>query len=289
VGELAALAASGLWAFASILWTRLGAHTAPLPLNFVKTGLAAIMLAVGIPLAGASFDASSTDLLLLAASGVLGLTLGDTAYFHALQNIGPRRTLLIWTLTPFVTALMAWAALDEPLTAHLSGAILLTIGGVALVVTDRASSKHVSGRVAVGVTFALLSVGAQAGSNVVVKFAGADVGAFSASVVRLAAGTAGLGVQLGLLRRLGEAMGPLKEGRSVATVVVATFFGTVLGIWFSVYGVLHSSQVAVAATLNSLSPIFVLPLSWWLLGERFGARAVAGAFVAVAGVAALAL
>jgi drug/metabolite transporter (DMT)-like permease len=285
VGELAALASSVLWAFASILWTGLGRRTAPAPLNLLKTGLATLLLALFLPVAGARFDAPPADLLLLAASGVLGLTLGDTAWFHALQRIGPRRTLLLWAMTPFVTALMAWPLLGEPLSVRLAAAMAVTVAGVLLVVGDRSEAGAIRGSLAIGVLFALLAVAAQAGSNVAVKMAGSDIGALSSSVLRLAAGTLGLGVQLGLLGRLAEAAAPLREPRGLATVLVATITGTVLGIFCSVYGVLNASQVAVASTLSSLSPVFVLPLSWWMLGERFGGRAVAGALVAVSGVA----
>ncbi len=289
MGELAALASSALWAFASILWTGLGRRTAPAPLNLIKTALATLILAALMPLLGAGFDASPMDLALLAASGLVGLSLGDTAYFHALQRIGPRRTLLLWTLTPFATALIAWPALGEPLTFRLLAAMAVTVGGVLVVVADRSEGSPIRGAAWVGVGFALLAVAGQSASNIIVKLAGEDIGALSSSVLRLAAGTAGLGLQLGALGRLAEVAGPFREPKGTSTVLVATLTGTVLGIWTSVYGVLHASQVAVASTLSSLSPVFVLPFTWWLMGERFGRRAVLGAVIAVAGVAGLSL
>lgn len=285
MGELAALLASVTWAYASILWTRLGATTAPMPLNFVKTALAALILAGAMPLFGAGFEGTGRDLLLLAASGLLGLTIGDTVYFHALQHIGPRRTLLLWTLTPFLSALMAWPWLGEPLTWKLFGSMAVTVAGVVLVVGDRGVVSPVQGSLAKGLAFAMVAVSMQSISNVVVKFAGEDVGALTSSVLRLAAGTGGLFFQLALLRRLPEVMTPLRDRRSITAVLLATVTGTVFGIWLSVYGLLHASQVAVAATLNGLAPVFVLPMSWVMLGERFGPRGVVGALVAVAGVA----
>ena len=46
---------------------------------------------------------------LLAVSGIAGLTLGDAAYFYALQTIGPRRGALVLSLHPVFTALLAVA------------------------------------------------------------------------------------------------------------------------------------------------------------------------------------
>jgi drug/metabolite transporter (DMT)-like permease len=45
----------------------------------------------------------------------------------------------------------------------------------------------------------------------------------------------------------------------------------------------------VASTLSSTSPIWILPVSAWLLRERVGMRAWIGASVAVAGIALLCL
>jgi drug/metabolite transporter (DMT)-like permease len=45
----------------------------------------------------------------------------------------------------------------------------------------------------------------------------------------------------------------------------------------------------VAQTLLSLPPVFILPFSRWVHKEHIGFRAVAGAIVAIAGVAILSL
>jgi drug/metabolite transporter (DMT)-like permease len=49
------------------------------------------------------------------------------------------------------------------------------------------------------------------------------------------------------------------------------------------------APVGVASTLMALPPVFLLPISWVVFGERVGWQAVAGTLVAVAGVALLAL
>jgi drug/metabolite transporter (DMT)-like permease len=47
--------------------------------------------------------------------------------------------------------------------------------------------------------------------------------------------------------------------------------------------------VGVASTLMSLPPVFLLPISHFVFGERIGLRAVAGTLVAIIGVAMLLL
>ena len=70
--------------------------------------------------------------------------------------------------------------------------------------------------------------------------------------------------------------------------MIATFLGTYCGVWLMNYG-LRNLPVGVASTLNSTSPIFILPLSALVLGEKVSPRAIFGAIIAVAGIAVLAL
>ena len=69
-------------------------------------------------------------------------------------------------------------------------------------------------------------------------------------------------------------------------LVPASFIGTALGIWLSLVAYQYA-EVAVASTLTSLTPIFIMPLVWIFLRQRVSLRAVVGAFVALAGAAAL--
>jgi drug/metabolite transporter (DMT)-like permease len=47
------------------------------------------------------------------------------------------------------------------------------------------------------------------------------------------------------------------------------------------------TEVGIASTLMALPPVFLLPIGYFIFKERFGWQAVAGTFVAVAGVALL--
>ena len=52
------------------------------------------------------------------------------------------------------------------------------------------------------------------------------------------------------------------------------------------YGFLNA-YIGVAATLNSTSPIFVLPLAAIFLDDKLTSRSVVGALIAVSGIAVL--
>jgi drug/metabolite transporter (DMT)-like permease len=88
-GELAALAAAGLWAVATELYARLGRRIPPLELNLVKNVLAAAMIAAFLAAGGRILAAVPREALgLLLVSGAVGIGLGDTAYFASLGHLG---------------------------------------------------------------------------------------------------------------------------------------------------------------------------------------------------------
>lgn len=294
MGELASLSASALWAIASVLFAQLGREKiSPLALNLLKCALALAMLwltmlwrdghtwpwALGTP-----------ELVALAISGVIGLTIGDTAFFGALTRLGARRTLLMMTLAPPATAVMAWPFLGEPITLKMLAGMALTMGGIAWVIRERTGEEepdaHARREELLGLALVLVAVLCQAGGNVLTKFGGEHISSLSTSVVRLAFGVLGLGVVVGGLGRARQVVAPLSNGRQVALLIVATFLGTYLGIWLLVTG-LQYADAGVAATLSSTSPIFVLPIAAFFLGERLTTRSMLGACVAVAGVALL--
>ena len=286
IGEVAAVGSSLVWAAASLLFTRLGTVFDPRTLNLAKTGFAAALLWLtlwwveGLPwpsLTHAEFG-------WLAASAVVGLAIGDTAMFRALNLIGPRRTLVVWALVPPVTAAMAVPTLGEPVTLALAVGIGLTCGGVLWVVAE-GNPGQASAVSLAGVGFAFLSMLCQSSSNILVKLGGAHTSALGVSVVRLVVGAACLAVHVGFARRLHE-LGRLRQRSVGGRLVVAAFLGTYLGIWLSMVG-LQYAPAAVAATLGTLSPVFVIPLVWVFDGERPSVRAIGGACLAVVGVAVL--
>ena len=103
-GELAALSAAFLWALASVLYGRIGQYLSPLKMNLLKNVIA-IGMTIGVLSAGGGLfhELDIMPAIMLLLSGAIGIGMGDTAYFGALQYIGPRRALLIMILSPPIT------------------------------------------------------------------------------------------------------------------------------------------------------------------------------------------
>ncbi len=290
IGGLAALGSAALFALASIFFRRLGERITPVGVNFGKGVIAVLLTAAVLALNGMS-AVPVREALLLSISGLLGITLGDTAYFAALNRLGPRRTLVLDALSPVATALLAIAVLGERLDGAECIGIVLTIGGVSWVLRERleeSSEETAVSSYRQAVVWGVLAVACHAVGVVVSKVALDVVPALEASLVRQVAGLAGLGFYAAVTRRLVSSFTPLREPQNLALLLAASFCGTFLGIWFSLVA-LRLTTASVATTLNSTGPIFILPLVWLIEGERISGRTLVGSTIAVSGVAVLLL
>ncbi|MGG6237303.1 DMT family transporter [Nodosilinea sp. AN01ver1] len=288
-GELAALMAACLWAIATVMFGRLGKALSPLVLNLAKGAIALVLLALTLLLLGqstAGLDRQAIGWLVL--SGVIGIGLGDTAYFAAINRLGPRRALLLETLAPPIAALMALVFLQEALSTRSWLGIALTLAGVVWVIAERLPEGATPGRVDYrGVVYGVLAALGQATGAVMSRAVLADtaVDPLWSSLLRLAGGGV---IILGILRYQGPVSGalrPLRSTRLLAGVALAAILGTYLAIYLQQMALKYAAT-GVAQALTSTSPLFVLPLAA-ALGDRVSLRAVAGAAVALAGIAIL--
>jgi len=134
LGELAALLTAALWSVSALVFAAASARAGSVQVNVTRLLLAVVYLAVLIPLLGADINLSGTQLLYLAISGVIGLTLGDTFLFRAFQEIGARLSMLMMSLAPAIAAVIAYVFLGESLSVAGVVGIAVTLAGIALVV-----------------------------------------------------------------------------------------------------------------------------------------------------------
>ena len=295
LGLAAAVVAAVLWAGATVLYGRAGRAIAPATLNAAKgvavsALFAATLHARGVAWVGPVRDADAWRLWVLAGSGVVGITLGDTFYFAALNRLGPRRTALLSLLATPAVVLLGAPLLGEWPRPTVLGGIAVTVGGVAWVVAERrvktgAEASPDFGR---GVAFGLLAAGGQAVGAVMNRAAvdGGGLTPLTAALFRLGTATLALLPLVLLLaflapRRRGG--GPRLTAGVLAAAAAAALLGTYGGIWLQQVAFANAPAGPVQ-TLLSTTPVWILPLAA-MSGERVSFRAAAGAVVAVGGVA----
>ncbi len=299
LAAMAALAASATWGLGSLLFARLlrDGGASPNAANLYKNTLAALCF-VAILAATNEHLPAGDDLLVLLASGALGFAAGDTLYFAALPRAGVQTTAVVCQIHTPLVVLIDWLVYDDMLPARSLWCIPLVLVGVLLVVFDGGRREADRMRRWSGIGMAAVAATVMAVAVVIGGEAMDDEALWGGTVVRMAGGIAGsiaLGAGLALwrgarraqdpARPLVELLAPWRDARLAKALLLAAFFGSIIGL--PLYHIaLRDLPSGAAAALFATTPLFTLPLGFFF-GERHGWRAWVGTIVGFVGVALL--
>jgi drug/metabolite transporter (DMT)-like permease len=306
IGEISALAASACWVITALVLASAGRVVGATVVNAVRIFIAIFILCLIHWLAYGNIwpEINSSALFYLAISGVIGLAVGDQFLYRALVDAGPSLTTLVMTITPALTAIIAFAVLNETVSYVDLLGMLLTMAGIAIAIIAREGSnnKKKYPRVKIGILFAFLGSLGQAIGLVLAKLGMEEsdpeivntiyqsgVTPLSATYIRMCFGGVGAMVLLLIYVFSKRAKGEKNFRVNFSVffcILVGTIFGPVLGVWLGLISI-ENIDTGIAATLMSLSPIMILPFAKIFEKEQITPKAVIGAFVSIIGVAIL--
>lgn len=311
LGEAAALGTALAWAGASLFFGAAARRRSAAVLNVVRIVLATVVLLLAVLAAGRGWRIPPLQFVAIGLSGVLGLALGDAAYFRSLRILGPRRAMLLMSLWPPAAAVLMVPLLNERLGWAGVLGMVVTIGGVVWAQTERDDGTEIQGSAARGVLFGVLGALGQATGYLFVKaglgaasadawlpaalgidaapgaeLAGEPVDALYGTLLRMAVAAAALlAASLGRFRPAGLGAA-LRDGRFMAQASGGVVVGTVIGVWLSLVAV-SLANTAVAGAIIATSPVLVIPLMRIVHGHRATWRGWLATLVAVVGIALL--
>lgn len=289
IGEALALGSAAAWAVGVILARQLGAHLPPLALNLLKNGL---VLAVLAPVALFLFAGQrpvlpTGDLLLVLASGVIGIALADTLYFRALNELGAGRMGVIGNLYSPMVLLLGFVFLDERLGALQWAGFALVALGVLLVSRPPGEWKTHPEHTVRGVLMGMLAIALMAVAVVMVKRILEAQPLLWVTLVRLAGAVAGL-LALACLPAMRRRMRFDPARVPWRRLVLAALVGQGLSMVLWLGGYKYTSA-SVAAILNESASVFLVVLAALWLREPLGRRAFAGVLLTFSGIACMLL
>ncbi|GAA5218045.1 DMT family transporter [Corallincola platygyrae] len=287
-GELAALSAALFWAIATWIYSQSTQRFGAMPLNVIKGAIAGALLLISLTFFGWQQGAPSGHAWTwLIVSGIVGIAIGDTAYFAALRRIGPRKTLLLEALAPPLTGVLALLILNEALSWQAALGILIALAGIIYVLRQQSDNQQEPLMTSSGLGFGVLAAVCQATGVLMSHYAlvDAEVSPLWGAFVRLSAGTGVILLLVVLRKELSQSLiKPLFKlsTKNAAVLFFAIFTGTFLAIWLQQVS-LKYADAAVAQTLMATSPLFALPIAL-IRGQRLTWRIWAGTLFAFVGV-----
>ena len=296
----AALLTTLLFATSAVCGYRVSKRVGGIEANFWRLTVALFFLTLWAGFFGKGFAGAPGWFML---SGLLGIGLGDTAYFQALPRLGSRRTILLCQcLTAPFAALIEFFWLGNQLNLAEILCVGVILGGVAIALKPDDHLKISRRDWQIGILGSVISaVGAAFGAVLIRKaFMVAHENGFDPD-----AGTTGYQRVLGGILiptfalllfkwRSAHEHGGLFEAktRHVFRAKWATLWpwvlanalaGQTLGVTCMQWA-LQTTQAGIVTAIIATTPIFLLPMTRIVEKEKIGLHSIIGALIAVGGV-----
>lgn len=290
IGPIFALLTALSWAGSGIILKFLSARIDSLSINRIRLWVGSLMLLAFVVLSGRSADLIRTPLLPLvyvAISGVVAVAVGDTVYIKSLSFLDVSQAYPIAQSSfPVLTLLVALLILHEPFTWVTGvGAVLVVVGIYLIAAAGRkpeacSTSGKVSGK---GVILAIIAAVAWTTGAATLKLGAADMDTFVAAAIRI--GASAIALSCFLPSRTGEGRLQLKR-HGVRNTLLAASGGIISYGVAAVCYVMAIQLIGAGRTvlLTGTAPLFLLPMSIFILKEKPTRCAIAGIFVCIAGI-----
>jgi len=227
-------------------------------------------------------------LLPLAAFGVIGLVLGQGAYFQAISHADVALVLVIVFTAPIFVAIYERLRLGEELPLYAWGAMAVAIGGVALAILSGSGVGAIS---LAGFLFAVVAMGTYATSVVIAARLPTELPPLARTGACMVFAVIAWAVVVPPWTLPFDALGETTtfDGR----------FGFALPVWAAVAVVILVGSIAVYVTwvggtsivgagassmVGMAEPVVAAVLAWGLLGQSLSALQTLGIAITVGGV-----
>ncbi|WP_315781919.1 DMT family transporter [Bradyrhizobium sp. SZCCHNPS1003] len=285
--DLAALAAAFSIAVSNIIAPSAVRQLGPVRFNAIRLAAALLSMLALVTLRGHWAAPPGDQLLMLAASSLLGVVVADSCFYAALARLGPRLTAVVYASWAAFAAVLGYLLLGETLSTIKMTGVGCIVSGVWVAIVFRqpvAVAQEAHGSVGAGLLFGLAAALFAAAAVLMarpVMAAGLDPAL--ATSIRAAIGLAAL-VALSVMPRFRSSFAVDRS------VVMRSALSGVLGMGVGMTLVLFaltSRPVGIVSSLSSTTPVMILPLLWWSTGLRPAPAAWLGAVLAVSGVVAI--
>ena len=283
-----AILAALCWAVASLISADVTRSIGGLAFNRIR------LLSVSILLISYTFYLDTWEtinqefLFAILFSGIIGIFLGDTLLFIALQKIGPRRNNILFSLAAPFTVILNIIFLNEIMSViNLIGCITVFFGVViAIAYGNSRDTNHrwevVEGNIYAGVTFGILAALCQAIGLIMMKpilSMGADP--IASASLRTVISFIFLAFTFFLNYEIFKAKTSITL-KILGQSIISGFLGMALGMSLLLIA-LQKADAGIVATLSSTSPIMILLLIWIITKKMPTIGAWIGTVLAIIG------
>jgi drug/metabolite transporter (DMT)-like permease len=291
-GEVAALVTAVSWTAAAMIFERVSKMTGVTSVNTFKVAFGTIYLAVLAVLLGNNvfpFDFPVKSWIYMSISGFVGFVIGDYFLFNAYVMIGSRIAMLLMAASVPMTAIASYFLFGESIGQWGLYGIVLAVSGISLTVVSgkkEAVKDITKARYMKGVIFGLLSAVAMAAGTLFTKVGAENVSPVAATQVRILSALFGFILFVLIFRKTSEIFKTLRDFNALKLIAIGSIFGPFIGVGALLYALQHT-KAGVVSTISSLTPVLIIAPSIIFFKKRVSVLEIAGACIAIGGVALL--
>lgn len=285
LGETLSLSTAVIWALAVVMFKKSGEQVHPLSLNMFKNILAAVLFLLTMPFFNLSLydpNVALSDYGLILLSGVLGIGIGDTLFFIALNRLGAGLTAIVDCLYAPMVIFLSFIWLGESLTVIQFVGVILIVSAI-LAATIRLRETHLNRRDAIiGISVGVLALVCMAAGIIVMKPVLNRLPLLWVTEIRLLGGI----IFLLLVLAFHPARHKVVKSAFVVEQRFNMIFGSFLGAYLAMIiwvGGMKFTQVSTASALNQTTNVFIFIFAALFLKEKITLPKTIGIILAMSG------
>lgn len=256
----------------------------PITLNLFKNIIGVILFAITLPIVGQPLfiDVPLWDYAIIILSGVIGMTVGDTLFFAALNRMGASLWAIVSSLYSPSVIVMAYFFLGERLSWPGLLGITIIVGAIVLASARRDELGRFDKSCLIGILLGISSLLLMAIGIIMMKPVLDRTPVWWVIQVRLIGSMLSLLVLVLLSKRRWFLLKAMLPHRNWKFIIPGSIIGPYLALGFWIAGFKYT-LAGKAAILNQLNVIFIFFFAWLFLKEPLTWRRSLGLGLALVG------
>ena len=288
LGEILSLGSAITWGISVSLFKIIGNSVSPYILNPLKNTIGTILFVLTTLLISdiSVINALSTsEALILALSGIIGITVADVLFLISLNILGTSRSAIINTIYSPMVIMLAYFILDESLTfADIVGGLMILLSILYLSFNQEKSNiSNLNKGLMIGIlAYSLMAFGIIMVKPILNRFSNSIEMQLWIIIFRLIPGTLLSYVTMSFMMKKKEIISQLSNKKIWPIILLGSFLGTYVGFAMWVIGMAKTSA-SIASILNQTSTIFIAFFGWLILKETFSRKMMICFFISIIG------
>ena len=288
LGEILSLGSAITWGISVSLFKIIGNSVSPYILNPLKNTIGTILFVLTTLLVSdlSAVNALSTnEALILALSGIIGITIADVLFLISLNILGTSRSSIINTIYSPMVIMLAYFILDESLTfADIVGGLMILLSILYLSFNQEKSNiSNLNKGLIIGIlAYSLMALGIIMVKPILNRFSNSIEMQLWIIIFRLIPGTLLSYITMNFMMTKKEIILQLSNKKIWPIILLGSFLGTYVGFAMWVIGMAKTSA-SIASILNQTSTIFIAFFGWLILKETFSRKMMICFFISIIG------